>query len=689
MSLQAGLQLGLQGGAGVGSQIALVAVPAVPAAVGLVLALTALRWTGRREGAAVLLALASAAADLLLLALVRSGTFVVSPFLAIDVPGAGVELQVDALGRTTSLVVAVVLLAVVVVTGAGSLHDAVTDDDSGTSRPRLLGLLLLFASGMHTTVLAASLPALVIGWEVMGAASGLLVASAWKDRIRVRAGTTAFLTTRAADLGLFVAAGAALAGAGSLRLADLADGSAPYGSVVAVGVLVAAVGKSAQLPLSGWLSRAMLGPSPVSALLHSATMVAAGGYLLVRLAPVLAAHPGVASAAVVIGLLTGIVLGVVALGQSDVKQLLAASTSAQVSVVVVAGGLGAIAGGTAHLVAHALVKAALFLAAGLWLTSTGSRRLDDLRGIGRRRPVVGVGATIAALALAGLPPLPLWATKDLVLASTTSAELAHPVALPPEMVMVGLLLVTVLSGAYGARLVGVLWARSDPVDGADPVPSEALSQGGLRRSGAEVVVVTLAVLALPVSLLAVPGVEHWWTRLLADPGRAPTAGLMAVSAAAAALGALAAVLLADRAPGRALARATTGWFGLSVVLEQAGALSLPVSRRLGRWDDALHAGLVLGAGAAVRAISRCAARTDDATHAAVVVGSASRTTAVAAVAGDRDVRTVHGTVLAVAAGLRRLGAAARRPQTGLLHQYYFQLAAGAGVLLVLLLLVPT
>lgn len=658
----------------------LLAVPVVPAVAGLVLALTAARWSGARERAAVVLAVAVSLVGVALVAVLPSGAATSTAFLAVDLPGAGIELQLDALGRTASLVVAVVVLAVVLVTGNGSLHDAITDDVSGTSRPRLLGLLLLFAAGMHTTVLASSLPALLVGWEVMGAASGLLVASAWKDGTRLRAGTTAFLTTRGADLGLFVAAGAAVAGAGSLRLDDLDDAGAPYGTVIAVGVLVAAVGKSAQLPLSGWLSRAMLGPSPVSALLHSATMVAAGGFLLVRLAPLLSAHTGVATAAVVIGLLTGVVLGAVASAQSDIKQLLAASTSAQVSVVVVAGGLGAVAGGAAHLVGHALVKAALFLAAGLWLTSTGSRRLADLKGIARQRPVLGVAATVAALVLAGLPPLPLWATKDLVLAGAEAADLG----VPASAVVTGLLLVTVLSGVYGGRLVLVLWARPE-VEPSDGPRANAVA--GAR--GADAVVVALVLLALPIALLVVPDLEHQWAELLDDPGRAPSAALMAVSGAAAAAGVLLARLLVGRAAGGRFAAGAARWFGLPTVLERAGRGAVPVAGRLSRWDDAAHTTVVVGAGRTWRTLARVAARSDDVGHDVVVRGIASRTVVVADEAGERDVRTVHGAVLALAGALRRLGAAARRPQTGLLHQYYFQLAAGAAVLLALLLLVPT
>ncbi len=661
------------------SSAALAAIPVVAGLVGVVLTLTGRRLAGERERVAVAAAVGTALLGVALVALVPEGATVGSPFLALDVPGAGLELAVDPLGRVTSTVVSVVLLAVVAVSSAGALHDAVTDPDSGTNRPRLLGLLLLFAAGMHTTVLSSSLPALVVGWEVMGAASGLLVASAWRDASRVGAGTTAFLTTRAADLGLFIAAGAALAG-GSLSLSGLSELESPYGAIVAVGLLVAAIGKSAQLPLSGWLSRAMLGPTPVSALLHSATMVAAGGYLLLRVEPLLAAYPAVAQAAVVIGLATGVVLGLVAVGQSDVKQLLAASTCAQVSVVVVAAGLGAVGGGAAHLVAHAGVKAALFLAAGLWLTRTGSRQLRDLRGVARAHPGLGVAATLAALVLAGLPPLPLWVTKDLVVSGASAGVGDYG----PAVVAV-LLVVTLLSGAYGGRLVAVIWARpleTSPSSGPSPraQASSRLATG---------VVTALAVLTLPAVLLLVPTVEEWWGELLGYVGPAPALALAALSGVAATIGALAAAALGDRAPGRALARLTEGWFGLPAALDRLGSVALPVARVLDRLDAVGHRGVVARAGPTVRSLAGRAASADDLAHGSLVLGSAASVHRVGVTSARFDVRQVHGVVLRVAGAGRRLGTEARRPQTGLLHQYYFQLAAGAGVLLVLLLLVPT
>ena len=215
-----------------------------------------------------------------------------------------------------------------------------------------------------------------MSWEVMGATSYALIGYHWRDQVGVSSGTTAFLTTRAGDLGLYVAAGAALGGGAGLALADLPAAQAGWLDVVAGGLVLAALGKAAQLPFSFWLSRAMHGPSPVSALLHSAAMVAMGGYLLLRVAPTLAASGWADDVAAWAGAATAVLLGLVALAQSDLKQLLAASTAAQLGFVVLAAGLGATAAGTSHLVAHAAVKAGLFLAAGVWLEALGTQAAD-------------------------------------------------------------------------------------------------------------------------------------------------------------------------------------------------------------------------------------------------------------------------------------------------------------------------
>ncbi|WP_305143039.1 proton-conducting transporter transmembrane domain-containing protein [Kocuria marina] len=352
------------------AQAVLLAVVVLPATVGAVLALT------RAERAAAPVAVATAAVTTVLAAVAALARPALAyPFVA----GADFALEADALAALTLPMVAGVTLLVLVF-AAGSIRAA---------RPRFHGLMLLFAAAALTTVTAASLPALLFAWELMGATSYALIGFWWRDADRVSAGLTAFITTRTADLGLYVAAGAALAGGAGMALSALPAAESPWRHVIAAGILVAALGKAAQLPFSFWLSGAMKGPSPVSALLHSAAMVAMGGYLLLRVEPLLASTGWAGPAAAWIGAVTAVLMGFVALAQRELKQLLAASTVAQLGFVVLAAGVGAVSGGAAHLVAHASTKALLFLAAGAWLTALGTEELAALRR--GRPPVAGRG----------------------------------------------------------------------------------------------------------------------------------------------------------------------------------------------------------------------------------------------------------------------------------------------------------
>ncbi|MDQ3456728.1 MAG: NADH-quinone oxidoreductase subunit L, partial [Actinomycetota bacterium] len=357
-------------------------------------------------------------------------------------PGFQATLAVDGLSVVLVLVVAAVTPLVLLFATA----DLRADD----ARARFFGLMLVFQGAMLLTVTATSLVVLLAGWEVMGATSYALIGFWWREEKRVRAANVAFLTTRAGDLGLYVAAGAALAGAGSLALTALPDARGGWLHVATAGVVLAALGKSAQLPFSFWLSRAMEGPSPVSALLHSATMVAAGGYLLLRLRPTLEATGWAGPTVAWIGALTALLLGAVAIAQHDLKQLLAASTAAQIGFVVLAAGVGAASGGTMQLVAHAAVKSALFLVAGAWLTALGTKQLAALHGAARTYRLTGTAAVVALLALAGIPPLSLWATKDAVLGVVAEESLA--------LYVVGLA-AAALSAAYAARAIAVVLDR--------------------------------------------------------------------------------------------------------------------------------------------------------------------------------------------------------------------------------------
>ena len=194
-------------------------------------------------------------------------------------PAIELTLAVSGFGRV--MVVLVPLVATPIVAYA-----AATEPEG---RTRLLALLLVFVSAMLLLVVAGDFVTLLLGWELVGATSWALIGHGWRDRANTEAGTQAFLTTRLGDLGLYVAAGATLAATGSFAFDGVGVAASPWREIIAGGVVLAAVAKSAQVPFSPWLFAAMAGPTPVSALLHSATLVAAGAYLLIRLSPALSA----------------------------------------------------------------------------------------------------------------------------------------------------------------------------------------------------------------------------------------------------------------------------------------------------------------------------------------------------------------------------------------------------------------
>lgn len=613
---------------------ALWAVVGLPATAGAVLLVAR-----PRDRVAVRVALAVAATAVLLSAPVAVARPTVAvPFLA----GADFVLTVDGLAALVlPTVLVVTLLALVAAVG-----------EALTPAARFHGLMLLFAAAAALTVTAGTLPTLLFAWELMGAASYALIGFWWWDEARVAAGRTAFVTTRTADLGLYLAAGAALAGGAGLALADLAASSPGWRHVLAAGVLVAALGKAAQLPFSFWLSRAMVGPSPVSALLHSAAMVALGGYLLLRMQPLLAATGWAPWAAMWVGAGTALLLGAVALTQPDLKQLLAASTCAQLGFVVLAAGAGAVAGGTAHLVAHAAVKALLFLAAGAWLTALGTKQLAGLAGVARRWSLVGWSATVALLALAGIAPLSLWATKDAILAAVREES--------PALYAVGLA-AAALSAAYAGKVLVVLWRRV-PADQQDAVDAyrdqEGTGTGRIPRAG-WLPLLVLAVAAAVAGLLALPPTGAVVAQAVGQPGGYHPTPVPELAASA--LIALAALLVVAR------------W-------------RVPAPRWVRRWLGLRQAASVLVTRPTL-ALGAAAARFDDRVLDRGVAQAARATVVLARRAARVDERRVDRTVEVVAAGLRRLGHLARRPQTGQLHQYYLQavvvLVVGAVVLVVL------
>lgn len=620
--------------------LALWALIALPLATG-----TALLVAGRRADRAA--APTAVAVMLSVTGLAVSAAFGHPTARAPLLSGLPVELSVD--GLSGLLAVAVAAVTVVV------LAFSAVEFGPGESRARYFGLMLLFAGSMLVTVVAATLAVLLMSWEVMGATSWALIGYWWRDPERVRAANTAFLTTRTADVGLYLAAGAALAASpdGTLTLAGLPGADEPWRSLITAGIISAALGKSAQLPFSFWLSSAMAGPSPVSALLHSATMVAAGAYLLLRVQPLLEASGWGSAAVAWAGVLTAIVLGLVALAQSDLKQLLAASTCAQIGFMVLAAGTGATVGGTLQLIAHAAAKSLLFLIAGAWLTALGTRTLTGLYGAARRYRTVGILFTVGALTLAGLPPLSLWAAKDLLLAAAFEDT--------PVLYAAGLA-AAALSALYSVKALWFVW---------QPVPTTEqhldTEARGTRRVPGRATPPT-AVLALACAALSVPAygpVRAAVSRVLGGPPQPLPQTWEGVLSAALALGAAGTAWArgSRRAP---LPRTVTGFC--------AGWLHLEAAARL----------LVVRP---VFALAHAAARFDDHMLDAAVRGLGRGALAVARWSDRRPEKGLDGAVSAVAAACRSLGRTARRPQTGQLHQYLAQAVAAFTVLAVVFVLV--
>ena len=558
------------------------------------------------------------------------------PFVA----GAPLGLAIDGLSAVVLPVVAIVTLLVLIFAAA----------EGSESPERFHGLMLIFAAAVAVTVTATTLTTLLFAWEIMGAMSWALIGFQWRDDRRVQAGLVAFTMTRAGDLGLYLAAGAALIGGAGLELADLAAASSPWRDIIAAGIIAAALGKAAQLPFSSWLSRAMEGPSSVSALLHSAAMVAMGGYLLLRLAPLLEATAWASTTVAWIGALTALLLGTVAVAQRDLKQLLAASTAAQLGFVVLAAGVGSIAGGASYLVAHASTKALLFLVAGAWLAALGTKQLFALRGAARRWPLVGVLFTIGLLSLAGIAPLSLWALKDELLAVTLQMS--------PALYIVGLA-AAALSALYSGKALVIVWGRADDTTEAGYDDE----QPGTRRigRGERIPLIVLATGAALLGILALPPVSEPLKAMLGEEGTATPSVIELAGSAVLALTMLALVAIGLR---RGLPQPAwaVNWLGLEkavhIVIVRP---TLVLSSALARFDDGiLDRGLHRTARAGIIAASR-AARADE--------------------------RGVDGAVESLGRHVRQLGSLARRPQTGKIHQYYAQIAIALAAVFVLTLLV--
>ena len=596
-------------------------------------------------------------AGLLMIAVLLTSWAVAADWAASYPVGAGLALHVAA-GPVAGPVAVLVVAVAAVVTAYASRHEELAGLD------RLVGLLVAFAGAMLLVVLANDLLTLTIGWELVGVLSWALIGHRWRDATVPPAAAHAYNATRFGGLGLVLAAGAAFASTGTLGYESLSRMDGVGLQVVVAGVLLAAVSKSALVPFSPWLFSAMAGPTSVSALLHSSTMVAAGVYALIRLQPVLDTATWFGPTAIGIGLATALAGGVVALLQGHAKKLLAASTSAQYGLMVVAVGAGYPQVAMLHLVAHALFKAQLFLSAGVAIEAARSPDLARMR-LGGVVPTTARLTLVASLALAAIPPLGAAFTKEQVLAAGTEAA-----------TWVGLTVAVGggLSAAYAARfqLLAFGSARQD----------RPLHRQVVRRPD-RVEVMAMAVLAaasIILGLLWVPAVEEAVVSWLGAglpatrPWELPLSLGLVVAAGYA-------VVAADRrgglgrVPTGAAQRAAADWLALpQLTRTMVVAPTLRLATALAAFDDRVVDGGVERVAGIGRQVSNWASD-----HVEVAVDGVVQRVAMAGMTlarlGVADwERGIEAAVTGIGLLFRRVGQDARRTQTGLVHHQYVVIA---------------
>jgi NADH-quinone oxidoreductase subunit L len=364
---------------------------------------------------------------------------------------SGFEVLIDPLSVMMMLIVSGVG-ALIVLYSIGYM-------DGDREERRYFAYMALFVFSMLLLVQGGNLLILLAGWGMVGLSSYLLIGF-WHDRpSAIAAAKKAFIMNAIGDATMALALFLLIQKAGSVEFGILGgEYTSTVANLVALGLLGGAVAKSAQLPLQTWLPDAMEGPTPVSALIHAATMVTAGVYLIVRTHAIFEQAPKVADLAAGLGAGTLLVAGLVALVQVDIKRVIAYSTMSQIGYMFLGVGLGSYANGMFHLMTHAFFKALLFMAAGIVIHSlTDEQDIRKMGGLRRLMPRTFIAFLIGSVALVGLPPFAGFFSKDSILA----AAMDHG-AYGYVLWVVGLA-GTFLTGLYTFRLLFIVfWGEPSP-----------------------------------------------------------------------------------------------------------------------------------------------------------------------------------------------------------------------------------
>jgi NADH-quinone oxidoreductase subunit L len=407
----------------------------------------------------------------------------------------------------TLLVDPLSVLMMLIVSGVGSLIVAYSIGymDGDDEERRYFAYMALFVFSMLLLVQGGNFVMLLVGWGLVGLSSYLLIGYHHERPSAVAAAKKAFIMNAFGDATMALAFFLLIQRTGSLDFAAGFEWSAGEDgswaiNLVALGLLGGAVAKSAQIPLHTWLPDAMEGPTPVSALIHAATMVTAGVYLLVRFGPLFEHAPHVQDLAAGLGAVTLLAAGLIALVQVDIKRVIAYSTMSQIGYMFLGAGLGAYANAMFHLMTHAFFKALLFLAAGIVIHALAGeqdmRKMGGLRGL---LPRTWVAFLIGAAALSGIPPLSGFFSKDAILASAL-AEGPYG-----RLLFFAGLVGAFLTGLYTFRMVFMVFGGEPSAYAGEHLHKPERTEPWIWMA---VTVGALAVLAVIGGWVQIPGVWH-------------------------------------------------------------------------------------------------------------------------------------------------------------------------------------
>ncbi len=416
---------------------------------------------------------------------------------------------------------------ILVVTGIGSLihiySTSYMHDERASEYARYFSYLNLFAAFMLVLVLGANFLVLFVGWEGVGLCSYLLIGFWYQKKSASDAGKKAFIVNRIGDWGFVLGVLGLFARFGTLDFQQIARAIAPLSpettfgtvSVITLLLFVGATGKSAQIPLYVWLPDAMEGPTPVSALIHAATMVTAGVYMIGRNAVLFSHTPQTLTIVAIIGCATAFFAGTIGLVQNDIKRVLAYSTVSQLGYMFLAMGVGAYAAGVFHLYTHAFFKALLFLGSGAVIHALhGEQDLRNMGGLKNELPITYWTFLIGAIAISGVPGFAGFFSKDEILAKTFTS--GHTL-----LWAVGLL-TSLLTAIYMFRLVYMAFHGTRRVSAppAHPEEEEPAAHHGRLHDAPTPMAIALIVLAIGSVLAGYVGLGGRFEHFL-EPSFAP------------------------------------------------------------------------------------------------------------------------------------------------------------------------